>query len=84
MKLSLYKSLLTGRRTMFVASQGKCGHAGYVEYQVIFSQGQWLCYKTDGYSLDLIKTYPGSKGLKSVLNLIWNIGIAETYRGKLK
>jgi hypothetical protein len=72
MKLSTYKSLLTNKRTMFVASEGKCGHAGYVECQVLFSHGQWLCFKTDGYKLDLVATYPGSKGLKSVLNLIWN------------
>ncbi len=82
MKLQTYKSLLTNKRTMFVASQGKCGYAGYVEYQVLFSHGQWLCYKTDGYELDvpqtgspsgrhLVGTYAGSKGLKSVLNLIW-------------
>lgn len=74
MKLSLYKSLLNGKNklsTMFVASQGRCGYAGYVEYQVLFKGGQWLCYKTDGYKLDLVGTYPGSKGLKSVLNLIW-------------
>jgi len=60
MQLSTYKFF--GKRTMFVASEGKCGYAGYVEYQVLFNHGQWLCYKTDGYNLDLIKTYPGSKG----------------------
>lgn len=73
MKLSTYNSLLTNKRTMLVASKGQCGHAGYVEYQVMLSHGQWLCYKTDGYKLDLIKTYEGSKGLKSVLNLIWGL-----------
>jgi hypothetical protein len=57
---------------MFVASQGKCGYAGYVEYQILFQHGQWICYKTDGYKLDLVGTYAGSKGLKSVLNLVWN------------
>jgi hypothetical protein len=72
MKLSTYKSLLTNKRTMFVASQGKCGYAGYVEYQILFQHGQWICYKTDGYKLDLVGTYAGSKGLKSVLNLVWN------------
>jgi len=71
MKLSTYKSLLTNKRTMFVASQGKCGYADYVEYQVLFRHGQWLCYKTDGFQLDLVGTYDGSKGLKSVLNLVW-------------
>lgn len=72
MKLSTYKSLLTGKRTWLVASKGKCGYAGYVEYTIQLSQGQWQCYKTDGYKLDLVGTYPGSKGLKTVLNLIWN------------
>ena len=71
MNLSTYKSLLTNKRTMFVASKGKCGYAGYVEYQILFQHGQWLCYKTDGYKLDLVATLPGSKGLKSVLNLVW-------------
>ncbi len=71
MKLSTYKSLLTNKRTMFVASQGRCGYAGYVEYQVLFRDGHWHCYKTDGYKLDLVATYAGSKGIKSVLNLIW-------------
>jgi hypothetical protein len=66
MNLSTYKSLLTNNRTMFVASKGKCGYAGYVEYQFLYSSGQWLCYK-----LDLVATLPGAKGLKSVLNLVW-------------
>lgn len=71
MKLSTYKSLLTNKRTMFVASKGKCGYDGYIEYQVLYSNGQWHCYKTDGFQLDLVGTYAGSKGLKSVLNLVW-------------
>lgn len=71
MKLSTYNSLLTGKRTWLVASQGRCGYEGYVEYTIQLSQGQWQCYKTDGYELDLVGTYPGSKSLKSVLNLIW-------------
>lgn len=71
MKLTTYRSLLTGKKTWLVASQGRCGHEGYVEYTIQLSQGQWQCYKTDGYELDLVGIYPGSKGLKSVLNLIW-------------
>ena len=71
MKLSTYNSLLTGKRTWLVASQGRCGYKGYVEYTIQLSQGQWQCYKTDGYELDLVGIYPGSKGLKSVLNLVW-------------
>lgn len=70
-KLSTYNSLLTNKRTWFVASKGKCGDVGYVEYQILFKNGQWQCYKTDGYKLDLVGTFAGSKGLKSVLNLIW-------------
>lgn len=73
MRLSTYNSLLTNKRTMLVASKGQCGYKGYVEYQVLFKGGQWQCYKTDGYELDLVGIYPGSKGLKSVLNLIWGL-----------
>jgi hypothetical protein len=70
--LQILKRLNKKQRQEFVASQGKCGYAGYVEYQVLFNQGHWHCYKTDGYKLDLVATYAGSKGLKSVLNLVWN------------
>ena len=71
MKLSTYKSFFTGKRTWFIASKGKCGHKDYVEYQVLYARNTWVCYKTDGYKVDLIACYDGSKGLKSVLNLIW-------------
>ena len=73
MELTTYKSLLTGKRTWLVANNAtRCGHVGYVEYTIQFQKGQWLCYKTDGYKLDLVGIYSGSKGLKSVLNLVWN------------
>lgn len=71
MKLSTYNSLLTGKRTWLTASKGKCGHEDYIEYQILFSRGEWICYKTNGYTVDLVKTYPGSKSLKSVINLVW-------------
>lgn len=60
MNITTYKSLLTGKRTWLVASKGKCGYDGYVVYTIQLYQGQWQCYKTDGYNLDLIKTYEGS------------------------
>lgn len=71
MKLSTYKSFLTNKKTWLVASKGKCGYKGYIEYQVMFVKGHWECYKTNGYDLDLVGIYNGSKGLKSVLNLVW-------------
>ena len=71
MKLSTYNSLLTKKRTWLVVSKGKCGYKNYVEYQIMLVQGQWQCYKTDGYKLDLVGTFPGSKSLKSVLILVW-------------
>jgi hypothetical protein len=73
MKLSTYKSFLTNKRTWFVASHGKCGYEGYVEYQISFYKGQWHAVKTNGYGVDFVGTYAGSKGLKSVLNLIWGL-----------
>lgn len=71
MKLSTYKSLITNKKTMLVASKGKCGYEDYIEYQILLSHGQWLCYKTNGYELDLVGTFSSEKGIKSVLNLIW-------------
>jgi hypothetical protein len=73
MKILTYRSLLTNNRVWLVASQGKCGHEGYIEYRILFQNGQWLCYtyEADSYELDLVGTYPGSKGIKSVLNLVW-------------
>jgi hypothetical protein len=70
MKLSTYKSLLV-KRTMLIASQGRCGHRNYIEYQLMLCKGQWLVYKTDGYKLDYLTSYDASKGIKSVLNLVW-------------
>ena len=56
---------------MFIAYKGKCGRAGYVEYQILFKHNQWEVYKTDGYKLDLVGYYNGDRGLKSLLNLVW-------------
>jgi hypothetical protein len=70
MKLSTYKSLLI-KRTMLVASKGRCGHKNYTEYQIMLVKGQWLVYKTDGYKLDYLSSYDGERGLKSVINLVW-------------
>lgn len=50
LKYSTYNSLLTGKRTMFVASIGKCGYEGYRELQVVCIEGGVLVFKiTDGY-----------------------------------
>lgn len=71
MKLSTYKSLLTNKRTMVVASQGRCGYKDYVEYQIVYKFGRWYCSRTDGYKQETVGIYLGVKSLKSVLNLIW-------------
>lgn len=71
MKLSLYNSLLTGKRTCLVdASFGKCGHAGYKEIQVMAKNGQWMYNITDGYFTLNTGTFPLTKGLKSVINIL--------------
>ena len=69
-KYSTYKSLITHKRTMFIASSGKCGYPNYVEYQILLRDNQWAVYKTNGFDLDLVGYYNGDRGLKSLLNLI--------------
>lgn len=70
MQLSTYRSPLL-KRTMLVASKGRCGHKNYTEYQILRIKDTWTVYKTDGYSLSYLKSYPAEKSLKSVLNLVW-------------
>lgn len=72
MNVSTYKSfLIAGKRTMVVASMGKCGYAGFKEYQIRCSNGFWIVDRTDGYNATYIGSYPSSKSLKSVINLVW-------------
>lgn len=70
MKVSLYNSLLTNKKTCLVASIGKCGHEGYKEIQVMAKNGQWMYNITDGYFTLNTGTFPLTKGLKSVLNIL--------------
>ena len=70
MKLSTYSSLLTNKRTCLVASIGKCGYTGYKEIQVMAKNGQWVFNITDGYFTLNTGTFPITKGLKSVLNIL--------------
>jgi hypothetical protein len=70
MDIRTYRSPLL-KRTMAIISRGKCGYADYTEYQVYLCKGEWLCYKTNGYTMSYLASYPGTKGLKSVINLIW-------------
>ena len=72
MKLSTYRSPLL-KRTMLVASQRRCGHKDYIEYQILRIKNTWTVYKTDGYKLDYLKSYPSEKSLGSVLNLVWGM-----------
>ncbi len=68
LKLSTYSSLLTNKRTVLVASFGKCGTSDYRE-AIISWNGKVFCYHiTDGYNESITK-YLGSN-LKSALNII--------------
>lgn len=68
LKLSTYKSLLTGKRTMLVASYGKIGTSDYREAQITWYQGAWTYEITDGYNS--ITVGASTRGLKSCLNLV--------------
>lgn len=70
MKVTTYKSFLTGKRTrVIVANEVRCGHEGYRELQIVLKNGTWTVYETDGYKLNLVAVYEGSKALKSIINL---------------
>jgi hypothetical protein len=76
MKLSIYKTLLTKRRTTLVGSKGKCGSKDYREVHIIRELGKFHFRITDGYTTLLIKL-GYTQGLKTVLN------IAEGYMAKV-
>jgi hypothetical protein len=67
MKITTYKSLLTGKKTMVVASIGKCGHAGYREVQVVCEGAHFHWRITDGYNW--LKSGFHVSSLKSALNI---------------
>ena len=69
MKLSLYKSLLTNKKTILVASIGKCGYPDYREAQIRYSNGVFSYVITDGYNYLGIERSLGTN-LKSALNII--------------
>lgn len=68
LKLSTYSSLLTGKRTILVASYGKCGHGDYREAQIKVQGKHFMYTITDGYSI--LTTGASSRGIKSVLNIV--------------
>lgn len=68
MKLSLYNSLLTGKRTVLVATIGKIGKSDYREIQIIREMGKFHFRITDGYTFLVVKN-GFTQGLKSVLNI---------------
>lgn len=67
--LSTYSSLLTNKKTLLVASIGKCGHEGYREAQITFKNGAFYFIVTDGYNFLGIEKKLG-QNLKSALNII--------------
>lgn len=69
LKLSTYNSLLTGKKTILVASIGKCGYSDYREAQIRFKNGAFFYIVTDGYSYMGIERKLGTN-LKSALNII--------------
>jgi hypothetical protein len=68
MKLSTYNSLLTGKRTVLVATIGKTGKPDYREIQVIREMNKFHFRITDGYTFLVVKG-GFTQGLKSVLNI---------------
>jgi len=67
MKFSTYTSLLTGRKTMFIAAYGKCGYANYKEIQITCENGLFFWQISNGYKLVTIG-YPANS-LKAALSL---------------
>lgn len=70
MKVTLYNSLLTNKKTMVVLSIGKCGYEGYREVQVTYRMGHYQYQIVDGYTFLTCGSMDGNKGLKSVLNIL--------------
>ena len=70
MKITTYKSFLTNKRTVVVLSIGKCGYKGYREVQVTYHMGHYQYQITEGYTWLTAGSLEGSKGLKSVLNIL--------------
>lgn len=69
LKISTYSSLRTNKKTVLVASIGKCGHEGYREAQISLKDGCFWYIVTDGYNFLGIEKKLGSN-LKSALNII--------------
>lgn len=69
MKLSTYKSFLTYKRTMLVASIGKCGYEGYREIQIQRFNGAWTWDITNGYKV-VASGVSHNPNLKSVVNIL--------------
>jgi hypothetical protein len=70
MNVTTYKSLLTGKRTMVVASMGKCGYKGYREAKIMLVNGALTYVVTDGYT-DLFELKcPKTTTLKMLLRVL--------------
>lgn len=72
MKITTYKSLLTGKKTQVTIYKGKAGYKNYLEYQISLNNGYWNVAKTDGFAVHWYKQFKGDKALKSLINLVWN------------
>lgn len=70
MKISTYRSPLTNKRTMVVVSIGRTGHEGYREIQISYRMGHYQYQITEGYTWLTTGSIDGSKGLKTVINLL--------------
>lgn len=68
LKISTYSSLLTNKKTVLVASYGKCGTSDYREAQISFKNGAFHYFITDGYNESIEKKL--GVNLKSALNMI--------------
>jgi hypothetical protein len=71
MKITAYNSLLTNKKTILVMSGGIRGYNDFVEYYIMLDKNSWYVYRTNGRMFDLVKTFDGSKGLKSIINLYY-------------
>jgi hypothetical protein len=69
MKLSIYKSILTDKKTVLVASKGNCGYANYQELQIYYFNGRFEWYLGDGYRHQAVGR---GDSLKEILNLFDN------------
>lgn len=72
MKLSIYRSLLSKKRAVFVASIGKCGYGGYREIQVRRLYGVFYFEILDGFKTLQTGTVPSLKHATTLLKSFYS------------